>query len=53
MKKINVISVEDAIRVARGLLEDFEDGYSMDDLIVEVEGFMKEKSFEIEVLEDE
>ena len=39
-----MITVEDAIEVARGLLRDHEYGYSLDDLVVEAEGFMKEKS---------
>lgn len=51
--KIQVIRLEDAVKVARGLLRDFEYGYSIDDLVVEAEGFMKSYSFEIEDIENE
>lgn len=51
--KIQVIRLEDAVKVARGLLRDFEYGYSIDGLVVEAEGFMKSYSFEIEDIENE
>lgn len=46
--KIQVIRLEDAVDVAIDLLRDFEYGYSIDDLVVEAEGFMKSYSFEID-----
>lgn len=50
-KKIQVIRLEDAVDVARNLLSDFEYGYSIDDLEVEAEGFMKSYSFEVDEVE--
>lgn len=38
------IKLSDAVEIARNILSDYEYGYSMDDLVVEVESFMKEKS---------
>ncbi|MEJ8752635.1 hypothetical protein WKS98_08415 [Lagierella sp. ICN-221743] len=47
-EKLKVVRLEDAIEVARNLLSDYEYGYSIDDLVVEAEDFMKSCSFEIE-----
>ena len=47
-----VISLSDAISVARNLLYDMQYGYSIDDLIVEVERFMNDKSFQAVRFED-
>lgn len=47
-KKIEVIRLEDALEIARGLLSDYEYGYSIDDLVVEAESFMESCSFEID-----
>lgn len=41
-----LIKVEDAVEVARSLLRDFEYGYSIDDLMVEADGFMREKQLD-------
>lgn len=46
--KIKVLRLEDAVNIAIDLLRDHEYGYSMDDLVVEAEGFMKRASFEID-----
>lgn len=46
--KIQVVRLEDAVAIARNLLRDYEYGYSMDDLVVEAESFMRSCSFEIE-----
>ena len=43
----NYITVSNAIEVALRLLRDFEDGYSYDDLCVEVNGFMEEDAFNL------
>lgn len=40
-----VITLKDACEITRGLLYDMEYGYSMDDLTVEPERFMKDRSF--------
>lgn len=50
--KMQVIRLEDAVEVARNLLRDFEYGYSIDDLVVEAEGFMKSYSFEMIEVEE-
>lgn len=47
-EKLTVVRLEDAIEVARNLLYDYQYGYSIDDLVVEAEGFMESYSFEIE-----
>ena len=44
----NSFSLEDAVEIARNLLRDYEYGYSIDDLVVEAEGFMESCSFEID-----
>lgn len=41
-----LIKVEDAANIARGLLRDFEYGYSIDDLVVEAEGLMREEQLD-------
>ena len=41
-----VISLDDAVDIARSLLRDMQYGYSIDDLVVEAERFMYEKSFD-------
>lgn len=47
-----VICLDDAIEIARSLISDAKYGYSSDDLVVEAESFMKEKSFEAISIED-
>lgn len=48
-EKLTVVRLEDAIEVARNLLNDYQLlGYSIDYLMLEAEGFMKLCSFEIE-----
>jgi hypothetical protein len=42
----DVITLDDAVKIARGLLRDMQYGYSIDDLVVEAERFMSERSFE-------
>ena len=42
-----VVDFDSAVSVARDLLYDFQRGYSIDDLVVEAEAFMREKAFEI------
>ena len=50
--KLQVIKLEDAVDIARGLLRDYEYGYSIDDLAVEAESFMLSASFEIDEVEE-
>ncbi len=47
-EKLTVVRLEDAIEIARNLLNDYQFGYSIDDLVLEAEDFMKSCSFEIE-----
>lgn len=43
LSREGLIKVEDAVEVARNLLYSFEYGSSVDDLVVEVDGSMREK----------
>lgn len=49
--KRTVIDTNEAIEVARNLLHDYENGYSIDDLVVEAESFIKQKSETLNTLE--
>ena len=49
-----VVTLEDAVRIARSLLRDMQYGYSIDDLVVETDSFMRAESFTaVEVKNDE
>ena len=41
----DVVALDDAVAVARSLIRDHEYGYSVDDLVVEAENFMRERCF--------
>lgn len=49
--KLQVIKLEDAVDIAVELLRDYEYGFSIDDLVVEAESFMRSASFEIDEVE--